>query len=267
MRLLSKFYKTCGVILVVIFLLAGYSNFDFNQVISNIAHHIDSSGQLEETLQPDEDSSQNSGTTELPSSSVSIDLSAIPPYDGEPYTVINNDIPFFTADEITTDTFEYYSPLDELGRCGVAYANICTDLMPTDDRESISSVTPSGWNNHSYDFVDNNWVYNRCHIIGFQLAGENANEQNLITGTRYMNVEGMLPYENEVADYVRQHDGDHVLYRVTPMYDGDNLVASGVLMEAYSVEDDGQGVCFNVFCYNVQPGVTIDYSTGENRAA
>lgn len=153
-----------------------------------------------------------------------------------------------------------------MARCGVAYANICTELMPTEDRESISDVTPSGWDNNPYDFVDGGYVYNRCHLIGFQLAGENANELNLITGTRSMNVDGMLPYENMVADYVQETD-NHVLYRVTPIYDGANLVASGVLMEAKSIEDEGNGVEFCVYCYNVEPGVEIDYATGANWAS
>ncbi len=189
----------------------------------------------------------------------------IPDYDEAAYTAINDNQPFFTEDEIVSESYELYSPLDSLGRCGVAMACIGKDIMPTEDRESISSVTPSGWHNESYDFVDGNYVYNRCHLLGFQLTGENANEKNLITGTRYMNVEGMLPFENMVADYIDETD-NHVMLRVTPYYDGDNLVASGVLMEAYSVEDDGDGICYNVFCHNVQPGVTIDYATGYTHA-
>ena len=185
-------------------------------------------------------------------------------YDGEPFAVINNNIPFFSEeDKKSTVAFETYSELDSLGRCGVAYANICKELMPTEKRESLSSVTPSGWKNKKYDFVDGGWVYNRAHIIGFQLAGEQANELNLITGTRYFNVDGMLTFENMVADYVKE-DGGHVLYRVTPVYEGNNLVAEGVIMEGWSVEDSGESICFNVFCYNVQPGVEIDYKTGDN---
>ncbi len=186
-------------------------------------------------------------------------------YTGEPYEEINGNHPFFEEYEYVTDPFEYYSSLDELGRCGEAYANICRELMPTEDRENISSVIPSGWNNNPYDFIDGGYVYNRCHLIAFSLAGENANEFNLITGTRYFNVTGMLPFENMVADYVNETD-NHVLYRVTPVYEGDNLVADGVLMEAYSVEDEGGGIEFCVFVFNVQPGVTIDYATGENRS-
>lgn len=193
-------------------------------------------------------------------------LSEIPEYSGAPYVAVNDNVPFFTEEEITTDVFEDYSPLDSLGRCGVAYANICRGLMPTEKRESISSVRPTGWHSVEYDFVNGKSLYNRCHLIGFQLAGENANERNLITGTRYLNIEGMLPFEDMVADYVKETDG-HVLYRVTPYFRGDNLVANGVLMEGWSVEDEGDGVCFNVYAYNVQPGVSIDYATGDNWAA
>lgn len=192
-----------------------------------------------------------------------IQLTDIPEYDSDPYVVINGNEPFFDESDYTTEAFENYSNLDSLGRCGVAYANICKELMPTEDRQDINSVTPSGWVQNEYDFVDGGYLYNRCHLIGHQLAGEDANEKNLITGTRYMNVQGMLPFENMVADYIDETD-NHVLYRVTPVYGGNNLVASGVLMEAWSVEDSGDGVCFNVYCYNVQPGVEIDYSTGDN---
>ncbi|MCD7950261.1 MAG: DNA/RNA non-specific endonuclease [Erysipelotrichaceae bacterium] len=192
-----------------------------------------------------------------------IDLDSIPDYDEDPYVEINDNIPYFTDDEITTEVFEEYSELDSLGRCGVAYANICQELMPTEKRQSIGMIKPTGWQIAKYDFIDGKYLYNRCHLIGFQLAGENANEKNLITGTRYMNVDGMLPFENMVADYVKETD-NHVLYRVTPLFEGDNLVASGVEMEAYSVEDDGEGICFNVYVYNVQPGVIIDYATGDN---
>ena len=181
-----------------------------------------------------------------------------------PWTGLNGNAPEFDASELTrTDPFETYSDLDSLGRCGVAYANICMELMPTEERESISKVKRTGWVQHQYDFVDGGSLYNRCHLIGFQLTGENANEKNLVTGTRYMNVEGMLPFENQVADYVAS-TGNHVLYRVTPAFVDTELVARGVEMEAYSVEDQGRGVCFHVYCYNVQPGVEIDYATGEN---
>lgn len=190
----------------------------------------------------------------------SITLDSIPAYDGSPWVELNQNTPNFDPDDLTQEAFEEYGPLDSLGRCTTAWANVCRELMPTEDRESISSVTPTGWINREYD---GEYLYNRCHLIGFQLTGENANEQNLITGTRYLNVEGMLPFENMVADYVKE-TGNHVLYRVTPIFDGDNLVASGVEMEAQSVEDQGEGICFHVYCYNVQPGVTIDYATGES---
>lgn len=181
-----------------------------------------------------------------------------------PWITLNGNIPEFTEEDLTTEAFETYSELDELNRCGVAYANVGQELMPTEDRESISEVTPSGWINKDYgDLVDGGYLYNRCHLIGFQLTGENANERNLITGTRYMNIEGMLPFENMVADYVDE-TGNHVLYRVTPVYEGDDLVATGVQMEGYSVEDNGEGICYNIFAYNAQPGIAIDYATGES---
>lgn len=186
-------------------------------------------------------------------------------YNGKPYVELNDNVPNFTTREKNnTKAFENYHRLDALGRCGTAYANICKDLMPTEKRGAIGMVKPSGWNTVKYDVVDGKYLYNRCHLIGFQLAGENANKKNLITGTRYLNVDGMLPFEDEVADYVKDTD-HHVLYRVTPVFKGDNLVAEGVEMEAYSVEDKGKGICFHVFVYNVQPGVTIDYATGESR--
>ena len=187
----------------------------------------------------------------------------VPAFSGDPYVVINENQPEFSQEDMTTDSYEYYSPLDSLGRCGYTMACIGYDLMPTEDRESISSVKPTGWIQNQYDFVDGKSLYNRCHLIGFQLTGENANERNLVTGTRYCNVEGMLPFENMVADYVKE-SRNHVLYRVTPVYDGDNLVCRGIQMEAWSVEDSGDGVCFNVYVYNNQPGVTIDYATGDN---
>ncbi len=178
------------------------------------------------------------------------------------YTVLNDNVPSFSEEEITTESFEYYSQLDELGRCGTAFACIGTDLMPTEERGAIGQVRPTGWHTIKFDFIDGNYLYNRCHLIGYQLSGENANERNLITGTRCLNTEGMLPFENLVADYVRETE-NHVMYRVTPEFEGDNLLASGVTMEAWSVEDAGEGVCFYVFVYNIQPGVTIDYATGD----
>lgn len=199
--------------------------------------------------------------TPAASAAPSYDLASIPAFSGNPYTIINDNQPTFTQDEITTESYEYYSPLDARGRCGYTMACLGIDLMPTEDRGSIGQVKPSGWHTVKYDCVDGKYLYNRCHLIGFQLSGENANEQNLITGTRYMNTEGMLPFENMVADYIKETE-NHVMYRVTPVFNGDNLVATGVIMEAYSVEDEGDGICFYVFCYNNQPGVVIDYATG-----
>lgn len=196
-------------------------------------------------------------------SGVSVSPEDIPAYSGEPAVVLNGNQPLFTQEEMTAESFEYYSPLDELGRCGPAFASVGQDLMPTEKRGSISSVKPTGWKTAKYDIVDGDQLYNRCHLIGFQLTGENANEKNLITGTRYLNVDGMLPYENLVADYVKE-TGNHVMYRVTPVFEGDDLVALGLFMEGKSVEDEGEGVCFFVYAYNVQPGIEIDYQTGES---
>lgn len=187
----------------------------------------------------------------------------VPAYSGKSYTAVNNNEPYFTSDDLTTEAFENYSELDALGRCGAAYANVCLETMPTEKRGSISEVKPTGWHSVKYDNVDGKSLYNRCHLIGYQLTAENANKQNLITGTRYLNVDGMLPFENMVADYVKETD-NHVLYRVTPIFTGDNLVADGVLMEGYSVEDEGDGICFCVYAYNIQPGITIDYATGDS---
>lgn len=180
------------------------------------------------------------------------------------YAVMNDNVPQFSENEITTDAYEKYSMLDILGRCGTAVACIGTEIMPTEERGSIGQIKPSGWQMAKYDIVDGKYLYNRCHLIGYQLSGENANELNLITGTRYMNVEGMLPFENMVAEYIKETN-NHVMYRVTPVYDGNNLLASGVNMEALSVEDDGRGVSFNVFVYNIQPGIEIDYRDGTSK--
>lgn len=192
-----------------------------------------------------------------------VSLDAIPAYDGKAYVAVNNNEPFFADSDMTTTAFENYSDLDSLGRCGVAYANICKEIMPTEKRGKIGMIKPSGWHTVKYDVIKDRYLYNRCHLIGYQLAGENANPKNLITGTRYLNVEGMLPFENLVADYVN-NTGNHVLYRVTPMFSGDNLVANGVLIEAKSVEDNGGGILFNVYCYNVQPGIGINYENGDS---
>ena len=190
-------------------------------------------------------------------------ISEIPEYSGQIYVKVNDNIPYFDENDYTNEAFEKYGDLDEKGRCGVAFANICKEIMPKegDERGDISGVKPTGWKQAKYD---GEYLYNRCHLIGYQLSDEDANELNLITGTRYFNTQGMLPFENEVADYIKKHQNNHVLYRVTPIFKGDNLVADGVEMEAYSIEDKGEGVCFNVYVYNVQPGVNIDYKTGEN---
>ena len=192
-------------------------------------------------------------------------VEGIPDYSGKPYVALNGNQPEFTDEEKVTSSYEFYSELDSLGRCGYTVACVGKEIMPTEDRESISSVKPSGWINKKYDteLVDGGYIYNRCHLIGFQLTGENANKNNLITGTRYLNIEGMLPFENMVADYVKE-TGNHVMYRVTPIFVGNNLLASGVKLEGWSVEDGGDGICFNVFAYNVQPGITINYATGDN---
>lgn len=196
------------------------------------------------------------------------DLSTIPSYSSSPYVELNNNVPNFTDSDYTTNSFEEYSEWDELGRSGVAYANICKELMPTGERGEIGNIKDlSGWFQKRYDnLIKDKYLYNRCHLIGWQLASENANKQNLITGTRYLNTEGMLPFENKVAEYIKNSENNHVLYRVTPIFEGTNLLASGVQMEAWSVEDNGAGVCFNVYCYNVQPGIIIDYATGESHA-
>ena len=193
-----------------------------------------------------------------------ITLNNLPAYSGEAYVELNDNVPSFSKKDMTTKAFEKYSELDDLGRCGAAYANVCRETMPTEERGNIGMIKPSGWQTVKYDNVDGKYLYNRCHLIGYQLTAENANEKNLITGTRYLNIEGMLPFENMVADYIDETD-NHVLYRVTPIFRGDNLLASGVQIEAYSVEDKGKGVSFNVYCYNVQPGVTIDYTNGDSK--
>lgn len=180
------------------------------------------------------------------------------------YTVLNNNIPEFSENEITTTAFEEYSELDDLGRCGVAFACIGEEIMPTEERGAIGQIKPSGWQMAKYDIVDGKYLYNRCHLIGYQLSGENANEKNLITGTRYMNVDGMLPFENKVADYIKETK-NHVMYRVTPIFEGNNLLAKGVQMEAFSVEDNGEGVSFNVFVNNIQPGIEINYLDGTSK--
>jgi len=232
-----------GIIVLLLIFIGEYFNIDIQEIAELI----------------------NFGQSEQIETTISFDLSNIPEYKGSPYVVINNNIPDFQESYYTTKSFEKYSELDILGRCGVAYANICRETMPADgeERESITSVQPSGWKQRKYN---GEYLYNRCHLIGYQLSNENANKLNLITGTRYMNVEGMLPFENQVAEYLNKkaNKNNHVLYRITPIFEGTNLVASGVQMEAYSVEDNGKGVCFNIYVYNVQPGITINYGTGDS---
>lgn len=203
-------------------------------------------------------------TTKVPVGSTA-NLNDVPAYSGKAYAVLNNNTPKFSSAELTTSAYEKYSPLDSLGRCGIALASCGKEIMPGADEErgSISSITPSGWKQAKYDGVSGGYLWNRCHLIGWQLSAENANKQNLITGTRSMNVDGMLPFENMIADYIKE-TGNHVAFRVTPHFKGSNLVCSGVQMEAYSIEDDGDGICFNVYCYNVQPGITINYADGSS---
>lgn len=210
---------------------------------------------------PSNNTENISNTITTNSNTTYANIEEIPEYTGEIYVTLNNNIPNFEEKDYMEKGFEKYSDLDNLGRCGVAYANICKEIMPTKERDDISEVKPTGWIQKKYD---GEYLYNRCHLIGHQLAGEDANELNLITGTRYFNVNGMLPFENEIADYIDANPKNHVLYRVTPIYKENNLVANGVQMEAYSIEDNGTGISFNVFVYNVQPGINIDYTTGKS---
>lgn len=211
----------------------------------------------------DESQSSSQGHS---SPATNFSLDSIPEYTTEAYVPIHNNQPDFTSDEYTTQCFEDYADLDSLGRCQRAYACVGIDTMPTEARGSIGQIKPTGWQTIKYDIVDGKYLYNRCHLIGYQLTAENANEKNLITGTRYLNIDGMLSFENMVADYVKETQ-NHVLYRVTPIFEGNNLLASGVEMEGYSVEDNGEGVCFHVYAYNVQPGIEIDYLTGNSHLA
>ena len=212
---------------------------------------------------PTDGSSDSPASTWEVSEESSFDLTEVPEFSGDPYVLINGNVPEFSEEDMTTASYELYGPLDDLGRCTLVEANIGRDLMPTEERGSISHIKPTGWHLGKYDFIDGKYLYNRCHLIGYQLTGENDNELNLITGTRYLNVDGMLPFENFVAEYVEE-TGNHVLYRVTPIFEDDNLLASGVQMEGMSVEDNGEDIMFNVYCYNVQPGVLIDYETGDH---
>ena len=253
MKKLLKFKNSLIMMLGVLLCLSGLISCSITIDLST-----DNNGQVIENSNDTNSSTQN---TTADSSNITIDN--IPAYSGDDYIILNNNIPNFSESDLTTTSFEEYAPLDDLGRCGVAYSNIGTDIMPTEKRESISSVKPSGWHSVKYDIVEGKYLYNRSHLIGYQLTAENANDRNLITGTRYFNATLMLPYENMVADYIKETN-NHVLYRVTPVFEGNNLVATGVQMEAKSVEDNGEGIEFNVFVYNVQPGITIDYATGNS---
>ena len=240
-----------------------------NQILENETDDINDISEIEKT---EENTSEKETQKVNKPESVGDDnskavLSEIPEYSGTPYVVINDNVPSFNKYELTTKGYETYASLDSLGRCGGAVASCGREIMPKpgEERGSISAVKPSGWVQAQYDCVSGKYLYNRCHLIGWQLSAENANKRNLITGTRYMNTEGMLPFENMVADYIKETN-NHVAYRITPIYDGNDLVAKGVQMEAYSIEDEGEGICFNVFCYNVQPGVEIDYTTGRSQA-
>lgn len=236
-------------------------------IVASVA--VNRNGTTEETTTAPAAGSIMAGTSVADSgvgAIASLDTDSLPVYTGSPYVEINGNQPDFLEKDLTTESFEYYGPLDYLGRCTACFASIGKDLMPTEKRGNISSVKPTGWHSSQYDNVDGGSLYNRSHLIAYMLTGENANERNLITGTRYMNATGMLPFEESVGNYVRS-TGNHVLYRVTPVFVGDELVARGVQMEAISVEDNGDGICFNVYCFNVQPGIEIDYLTGDNHLA
>ena len=215
------------------------------------------------TSKPTENTNNSTGVGT--GTATAVNPSTLPAYSGTAYAVVNGNQPNFSASELTTKGYEKYSSLDSRGRCGVALASCGKEIMPgaNEERGSISSIKPSGWVQAKYSGISGGYLWNRCHLMGWQLSAENANKQNLITGTRYMNINGMLPFENMVADYIRE-TGNHVAYRITPIFEGSNLVCSGVQMEAYSIEDEGDGICFNVYCYNVQPGITINYATGES---
>ncbi len=215
---------------------------------------------------PDSPPSTQAEALPSPDFDTPVQLPQLPSYTGDAYIAVNGNIPYFDPTGLSSVSFEYYSPRDPLGRCGTAYACVGPDSLPTEERGSIGQVKPTGWHTVKYDCVDGKYLYNRCHLIGYQLTGENANEDNLITGTRSLNIDGMLPFENLVADYIKE-TGNHVVYRVTPIFEEDNLLANGVLMEGYSLEDEGAGICYCVYAYNAQPGVEIDYSTGESRAS
>ena len=258
---MKKYTSVIALLLSLILVLSGCGTSEPQQQLNQQI----TQDELAVTTESPVDVQVDEESKEQPESASVFDLNSIPSYNGSPYVVINDNNPYFTESDYTTKSFERYSPLDSLGRCGVAYANIGKDIMPTGERGSIGMVKPSGWHSIRYENVDGKYLYNRCHLIGYQLSAENANTSNLITGTRYLNVEGMLPFENMVAAHVRETN-NHVLYRVTPIFKGNNLLASGVLMEGWSVEDNGDGICFNVYCYNVQPGIKINYSNGDSEA-
>lgn len=240
----------------------------FSSTIDDVSDETDNSSTEDsssETQKPSSSTSENKKPTTSVGSgtATAVNLANIPAYSGRAYVAVNNNVPNFSASELTTKGYEKYSNLDNLGRTRVAVASVGLDTMPgaNEERQSISSIKPTGWQQAKYDCISGGWLYNRCHLIGWQLSAENANKSNLLTGTKYLNISGMLPFENLVADYIKE-TGNHVAYRITPIYDGNNLLASGVQMEAYSVEDDGEGICFNVYCYNVQPEISINYATG-----
>lgn len=258
-----KHKRLLSLLLLIIFLFSGCTA-DTSVYESNNVLEIESV----ESQTATSEKGNNKDTSQVEKENTGIpketfDLSSLPRYSGQAYTVVNGNIPYFTEDEHTTTSFETYEPLDSLGRCGIAFSCVGVDIMPTEERGSIGSVKPTGWQTIRYENIDGKYLYNRCHLLGYQLTGENANVRNLITGTRYLNIEGMLPFENMIADYIKETH-NHVLLRVTPIFEQDNLLASGVLMEGLSMEDNGSGICFNVYCYNVQPGIAIDYSDGSN---
>ena len=250
---LSGIISIVVVALIVIYLLGG----DISPITDKVKDYLpDSITQNDSTPAPTGDGIGTGNAT-------AVKVSDVPAFKNKAYIAINDNVPNFSKAELTTKAYEKYSPLDNLGRCGVAVASCGKEIMPkpNEERGSISSVNPSGWKQAKYKIISGSYIWNRCHLIGWQLSAENANSKNLITGSRYLNIEGMLLFENMVADYIKE-TGNHVAYRVTPIYDGNNLVCSGVQMEGYSIEDKGEGICFNVYCYNVQPGIKINYATG-----
>ena len=260
-----KKIKSAAAVLILLFIFASLAGCASDKPKAETEEAAVMTAGETETSLPVQTGNETETAPAIPSAAeqTEFDYASVPGYSGVPYAVIDENIPGFADEDLTDVDYEYYSELDELGRCGVCTACVGRDLMPTEERGSIGQIKPSGWHTVKYDIVDGKYLYNRCHLIAYQIAGENANVNNLITGTRYMNKEGMLPFENMVADYVKE-TGCHVLYRSCPVFIDDELLARGVHIEAYSVEDDGEGISFNVFCYNVQPGIEIDYATGES---